>query len=307
MAYGHELRLCAIQAYKKLGSLRRVSDVFSFHASTLCRWLKNGVNEKVRISPNAEKIRHEHVINFIRTYVQQNCHLTHSQLANAILETFSFKPSRQLVSRVLKQQHLVKVKIRPVRRPSSYKEPDYEARTKFRLLLGDPQTVCVDETCFQVYSMPQYGYTSRGQRLYRGYRSQRVCKRVCIAAISMTQPIHFQLSQGNTNGAVFADFIKSLSFASGTNIVMDNASIHKTNTVVQAAKEKGFNLHFIPPYSPDFNPIENVFGIAKQWFRKQNACKNPDQDEFNDIIQESFKRIPQSTFRKCYDHAIRVI
>ncbi len=85
----------------------------------------------------------------------------------------------------------------------------------------------------------------------------------CIACISPTTPVYFMQLNSNVNGDVFADFINGLSYPKGTNVVMDNASIHKTEKVLKTIQEKGYNVHFIPPYSPDFNPIKNVFGIIK--------------------------------------------
>ncbi len=63
------------------------------------------------------------------------------------------------------------------------------------------------------------------------------------------------------NGEAFATFIRNLPFDHGTNLLMDNASIHKTAAVRYAMKEKGFIPLFVPPYSPEYNPIELVFGI----------------------------------------------
>jgi transposase len=47
---------------------------------------------------------------------------------------------------------------------------------------------------------------------------------------------------------------------------MDNASIHKTKEVQDVARRKGYTLLFTPPYTPEANPIEMVFGIIKNRF-----------------------------------------
>lgn len=51
---------------------------------------------------------------------------------------------------------------------------------------------------------------------------------------------------------------------------MDNASIHHVDTVVTAIISTGALLRFLPAYSPDFNPIELVFGEMKQYLRTNN-------------------------------------
>jgi len=46
-------------------------------------------------------------------------------------------------------------------------------------------------------------------------------------------------------------------------IIMDNCSIHHTKEVVDAIEDTGAILHFLPPYSPGYNPIENAFSKIK--------------------------------------------
>ena len=46
-------------------------------------------------------------------------------------------------------------------------------------------------------------------------------------------------------------------------IVMDNCSVHHTKEVVDAIEDTGALLHFLLPYSPDYNPIENAFSKVK--------------------------------------------
>ena len=45
---------------------------------------------------------------------------------------------------------------------------------------------------------------------------------------------------------------------------MDNASFHKKKEIFRIAKDAGHDVLFLPPYSPDFNPIEKVFAILKK-------------------------------------------
>ncbi len=62
-----------------------------------------------------------------------------------------------------------------------------------------------------------------------------------------------------------------MQFAAGTTLLLDNAAIHKTACVRAAADSKGFRLLFTPPYSPELNPIELIFGILKNAFYKRRT------------------------------------
>ena len=51
-------------------------------------------------------------------------------------------------------------------------------------------------------------------------------------------------------------------------LVLDNASIHKSQYLRSICEEKGIRLEFLPPYSPDFNPIETCFSVIKSFLKK---------------------------------------
>nr|POE79773.1 hypothetical protein CFP56_07839 [Quercus suber] len=52
---------------------------------------------------------------------------------------------------------------------------------------------------------------------------------------------------------------------------MDNAAIHHGNDVVDLIRENGFQLEYLPPYSPDYNPIEMTFNTLKIWLQRHFA------------------------------------
>ena len=62
-------------------------------------------------------------------------------------------------------------------------------------------------------------------------------------------------------------------------IIMDNARIHHDNELVELLEELGCRVIFLPPYSPDFNPIEIAFSTIKAWIRHNcdfmKACNDP--------------------------------
>ena len=81
-----------------------------------------------------------------------------------------------------------------------------------------------------------------------------------------------------SNGDTFYDFLHShllpqlLPF-DGKNphsvVVMDNCSIHHISEVRQVLEDIGVLVHFLPPYSPDYNPIEEAFSKVKQVLRSE--------------------------------------
>ena len=51
-------------------------------------------------------------------------------------------------------------------------------------------------------------------------------------------------------------------------IIMDNARIHHDEALVESVEEVGGKVIYLPPYSPDFNPIETAFSSLKAWFKR---------------------------------------
>lgn len=61
-------------------------------------------------------------------------------------------------------------------------------------------------------------------------------------------------------------------------LVMDNAKIHQNENIISIVEEFGGKVLFLPPYSPDFNPIELAFSTIKSWLRKYNEFVNSFDD-----------------------------
>jgi transposase len=82
------------------------------------------------------------------------------------------------------------------------------------------------------------------------------------------------LLDGPMNGAAFlayAEQVLAPTLAPGDIVIMDNLPAHKITGVREAIEKAGANLLFLPPYSPDFNPIEMAFSKLKALLRKAAA------------------------------------
>ena len=72
------------------------------------------------------------------------------------------------------------------------------------------------------------------------------------------------------NGDIFRTYIERVlmpTLSPGDVVVMDNLASHKSPAVRRAIRKAGAHLLFLPPYSPDLNPIEQAFSKIKHWMR----------------------------------------
>jgi len=88
-------------------------------------------------------------------------------------------------------------------------------------------------------------------------------------------------------------------------IIMDNASFHCHPRIAEAIREHGCDVRFLPPYSPDFNPIELSFSVLKAWFRRYFDYLWPQFDgTFGDFLRYAVNRSRCDRFaREHFRHA----
>ncbi len=87
------------------------------------------------------------------------------------------------------------------------------------------------------------------------------------------------LLDGAMHGAAFLAYVEQVlvpTLSSGDIVVMDNLPAHKLAGVRQAIAAAGAELRFLPPYSPDFNPIEMAFSKLKAFLKKVAARTKDD-------------------------------
>ena len=146
----------------------------------------------------------------------------------------------------------------------------FSARIQAYKKKGRP-IVYIDESGFN-HCMPRLrGYAKKGQRCFSNIDWHHRARTNVIGAILGFTFITACLFEGTINADVFyawlvADLLPKV--PEKAVLVMDNATFHKRKDIIQQIKDKGHHLEFLPPYSPDLNPIEHKWFVAKAWRRK---------------------------------------
>ncbi len=138
------------------------------------------------------------------------------------------------------------------------------------------------------YLYREYVYTLRNQKVFSRI-SGRKFERCGIVAAKLGKDIlaQFQYS-GTMNTTLFESWFTDQllpSLDKGTVIVMDNASFHSKARLPSAAQKCGCRVVFLPPYSPELNPIENFWA----WFKATLRCILPQFSSFDDALSDAFQ------------------
>ena len=119
-----------------------------------------------------------------------------------------------------------------------------------------------------------YGRAPRGQRLVDDVPQGHWQTTTLTAAVRLTGVTAALLFQGATDALAFGTYVEQVlvpSLRAGDVVVMDNLSAHKAAAVEEAIRAAGAEVRYLPPYSPDLNPIEKVWSKVKAYLRKAKA------------------------------------
>jgi transposase len=131
--------------------------------------------------------------------------------------------------------------------------------------------VFVDEMGTNTSLAPLYAYSPKGTRSYAEVPRNRGPNTTLLASMSLKGMGPCLAVEGATTAMIFESYVERVlapTLKSGQIIVVDNLSAHKGERVRELIEERGCELLYLPPYSPDFNPIEEAFSKIKGLLRK---------------------------------------
>jgi transposase len=118
---------------------------------------------------------------------------------------------------------------------------------------------------------PLRGWSACGKRLIGKVPHGHWKTQTFLAALRCDRIEAPCVFDGPINGIKFLTYVREFllpDLKAGDVVIMDNLGSHKGKAVRQAIRSVGAKLLFLPPYSPDLNPIEQVFAKLKHWLRK---------------------------------------
>lgn len=245
--------------------------------------------------PESRKLDDLHEL-YVLGLVLENPSLYLRELCQKIKEATGTTVSSSCVCKLLHRNGFTRKKISQIAKQRCVEfRGDYMAR-----ILHYPRDylVFLDETGSDHRDhIRKFGYSMRGETpIYHRFllRGNRIS---AIAALSSEGILEYDFYKGTVNGDKFFDFVRGnlipnmQPFPSSKSIlIMDNCTIHHVREVKDILDAAGILVIFLPPYSPDYNPVENLFSYVKYYLKDHDEIMQCDIDPLY-ILKAAFQSV----------------
>jgi transposase len=157
--------------------------------------------------------------------------------------------------------------------------------------LDPKKLVFLDETGANTKMTRRYGRAPRGERVIGRVPHGHWKTTTFVAALRSEGLVAPMVIDGAMNGDLFVAYVRQVlvpTLRLGDIVVMDNLSSHKRVVAVRAIEEAGCSVVYLPPYSPDLNPIELAFAKIKARLRAAELRTIDKVENFFGTVHEAF-------------------
>jgi transposase len=315
----NNLRALIIKNINNGHSVMEMSRILNIKQSTISKIKKvyetTGRKDKLSRggSLNSKKVYQEHAMQII-AWIEEDCTLTLKEIQVKIKTKFDLDISTTTITRVLSgfRFSLKRVSLHPERRncETTINTRRAYAETFVDLIADREKIIFIDETGFSISMRRFYGRSPKGQRASVTVKSIRTRNYSLVASMTVNGIFYFSCQNIPFNSEHFnAYVVELLTYISRLNmsnchLVVDNVSFHKNEELKRLILVHGHSLHFLPPYSPFLNPIENLFS---QWKSGVRASRPNNEIELVNAINQAETQITADHCRGYFRNMERYI
>jgi transposase len=226
---------------------------------------RNGGGRRRSITPSMLGALREHLIEKPGQYLDE--------LVVFLWDEFEVLVSIATISRALRSTGWSKKQSRRVAKEQNPELRDFYLHNLSSF--ASYQLVYVDESgCNKRIGFRRTGWSPLGTTPVQTAKTRRGQRFQILPAYTQDGVLLARVFQGPIDGAVFEDFIEELLSLCGrwpernSVLIMDNASFHHSEHIEQMCDDAGVKLVYLPPYSPDLNPIEEFFAELKSFIKR---------------------------------------
>lgn len=160
----------------------------------------------------------------------------------------------------------------------------------------------VDEAGVNLALTRMFGRAPRGERVTDSVPQNYGENVTMIGALSLSGVEALMTVNGATDGDIFLVFVRDVlapTLSEGDVVIWDNLGAHRSQAVREAVEARGAVVIFLPPYSPDMNPIERCWSKIKTFLR---AAKARTREALEEAIKRALATVTESDARSWFAH-----
>ncbi|MCM1316367.1 MAG: IS630 family transposase [Alistipes senegalensis] len=151
--------------------------------------------------------------------------------------------------------------------------------------------IFLDECGINTNMTRYYGRAKGKKRVYDYVPAKRIKRTTLLSSVRLDGTLAYTFFQGALTGKIFLDYIRNIlvpTLNKGDIVIMDNLSCHKVKGVAEAIENAGATVLYLPPYSPDLNPIEMMWSKIKSLLRTWKARSS---EVLNQFIEKALSAV----------------
>jgi transposase len=282
---------------------------------TVQRWRLNWMRYNSCLRPPLAALGRPHSLtredcNALFNALVQHGWMYQDEMKAWLLEERGVAVSTSTVCRLLKEEGWSRKKIQRISRSRNEELRSQYKRWMSRFAVED--VVHLDESIFNEKTGWRFrGYAPIGDEARYSENVKRGKTWSVCGVLAVDGLVCSSVKKGYFNGADFLTFIEEVmiptlqvKYSRPIVVVMDNCSTHISERVRELIEGAGFQLQYLPPYSPDFNPIELVWSVLKAWIRRWYYMKRRACHDFGAFLKLAIVQSECDRFARAqYSHA----
>jgi len=290
--------------------VKDITNIFNISNGSLYNWINQDKSNTLANKKKYNKIsKYSPAIKcYIRAYVLRVKVFNYKKLIILIKKKYTIVASKTAIYDILKKMNITRKKIKPHRvygdlKVLKQKRKDFETIFK---TIDVNKIISIDETSIDTTLISKYGWALKGKLVEANVNSSiKRCSLIC--AINNKKIIHYEIIKGTTTAETFKKFIINVTNKINNNmyLLMDNARIHHSRIVKEYIETTTNKLLFSVPYSPNYNPIENIFSIIKNEIGRRNFINN--KSKLDTLITNSIKLVTSTQLNNCFNRSVNYV
>ncbi len=288
-------RIKAILLYDKKKTIPEIAECLFLSSSTINRYIEEYFkNERLTpLNKGTEGKLSKNEARRLSAHIEDHTYTKVEEIANYILITYGIKYTVSGLTKWLKKAGFVYKKPKGI--PSKLNEQAQASfiskYIKLSQELSKDEKILFLDSCHPTQSTKlEYGWIKKGQEKQIKTTGSRTRMNITGAIDIKTRAV-IKSNYEKINGESTVNFLKKIVStypeAQTINVILDQASYHKSKEVISYVKTTNIKLHYLPPYSPNLNPIERLWKIMHEYVRNNKYFESA--KEFRASINEFFE------------------